>query len=376
MFAGTRAGGIDSIRMNEPGHETVAPRPYGLLAELTHRCPLHCPYCSNPIELVRRETELPTEDWVRVLRQAAALGVVQVGFSGGEPLLHPGLGRLIRAARAEGLYTNLITSAVGLTETRIAELRDDGLDAIQISFQADTVEMADIIAGTRSHEWKLAAARAVVAAGFPLGVNVVLHRRNIDRLSEIIAMVDSLGAMRLELANTQFYGWAFRNRAALIPSREQILRAEAVAAREAERLRGRMQIVYVLPDYHERRPKPCLHGWGSRSMTVNPRGDVLPCQAANAISGMTFDNVRDHGLEWIWRESESFNRFRGTEWLPEPCRSCPERTIDFGGCRCQAALIAGDAAVTDPVCEFSPHRRLVDEMLVETSDLAPWTYRR
>lgn len=362
--------------MNEPGHETVAPRPYGLLAELTHRCPLHCPYCSNPIELVRRETELPTEDWVRVLRQAAALGVVQVGFSGGEPLLHPGLGRLIRAARAEGLYTNLITSAVGLTETRIAELRDDGLDAIQISFQADTVEMADIIAGTRSHEWKLAAARAVVAAGFPLGVNVVLHRRNIDRLSEIIAMVDSLGAMRLELANTQFYGWAFRNRAALIPSREQILRAEAVAAREAERLRGRMQIVYVLPDYHERRPKPCLHGWGSRSMTVNPRGDVLPCQAANAISGMTFDNVRDHGLEWIWRESESFNRFRGTEWLPEPCRSCPERTIDLGGCRCQAALIAGDAAVTDPVCEFSPHRRLVDEMLVETSDLAPWTYRR
>jgi coenzyme PQQ biosynthesis protein E len=362
--------------MNGTAEAMVVPRPYGLLAELTHRCPLHCPYCSNPVELVRRETELPTEDWVRVLRQAAAIGVVQVGFSGGEPLLHPGLGRLIRAARAEGLYTNLITSGVGLTETRISELRDDGLDTVQISLQADAAEMADIIAGTPSHELKLATARAVVAAGFPLGVNVVLHRRNIDRLPGIIAMVESLGAMRLELANTQFYGWAFRNRAALIPTREQVLRAETVAAREAERLRGRMQIVYVLPDYHERRPKPCLHGWGARSMTVNPRGDVLPCQAANAIPGMTFENVRDHGLEWIWRESESFNRFRGTGWLPEPCRSCPDRAVDFGGCRCQAALIAGDAAVTDPVCEFSPHRSLLDGMLAGASGEDDWIYRR
>lgn len=307
---------------------------------------------------------------------AAALGVVQIGFSGGEPLLHPGLGRLIRVARAEGLYTNLITSAVGLTAARIQELRDDGLDTIQISFQSNDEALSDIVAGARAHELKLAAARAVVAAGFPLGANIVLHRRNIDRLAEMIRMVESLGAMRLELASTQFYGWAFRNRAALLPTFEQVKGAEEVAIREAERLRGRLQIVYVLPDYYERRPKPCLHGWGSRSLTVNPRGDVLPCQAANAIPDMVFDNVRDHGLEWIWRESDAFNRFRGTEWMPEPCKSCPEKDRDFGGCRCQAALLTGNADRTDPVCDLSPDRHLVDDMLASDGADEAWTYRR
>lgn len=353
-----------------------APRPYGLLAELTHRCPLHCPYCSNPIELAARESELPAETWIRVLRQASALGVVQVGFSGGEPLLYPDLGCLIRAARAEGLYTNLITSAVGLTKDRLAELQADGLDTIQISFQSDEASLADDIAGARAHSRKLAAARAAVESGFPLGINVVLHRRNIDRLSEIIAISESLGAMRLELANTQFYGWAFRNRLALLPTRGQVARADEIAAREAERLRGRMQVVYVLPDYYEKRPKPCLHGWASRSLTVNPRGEVLPCQAANAIPNMKFDSVLEHGLEWIWRESEAFNRFRGLDWLPEPCRSCPEKHRDFGGCRCQAALIAGDAALTDPVCELSPLRHLVDEILDAGAADDSWEYRR
>jgi pyrroloquinoline quinone biosynthesis protein E len=353
------------------------PRPYGLLAELTHRCPLGCPYCSNPVELAARAEELPAEAWVRVLAQAAQLGVVQVGFSGGEPLLYNDLPRLVSAARAEGMYSNLITSGIGLDRERVRELRGEGLDTVQISFQADEAGLADEIAGVKGHQRKLAAAREVVAAGLPLGLNVVLHRRNIDRLEAIIELAESLGAMRLELANTQFYGWAWRNRAALLPTREQVRHAEQTASRQTARLAGRMQIVYVLPDYYERRPKPCLHGWGSRSITVNPRGDVLPCQAANAIPDLAFENVRTHSLAWIWRESEAFNRFRGTEWMDEPCRSCPERERDFGGCRCQAALLAGDAARTDPVCELSPDRPLVDALLAEAGqpDGSPWTYR-
>ncbi|MDD5198518.1 MAG: pyrroloquinoline quinone biosynthesis protein PqqE [Terrimicrobiaceae bacterium] len=353
-----------------------APRPYGLLAELTHWCPLSCPYCSNPLELAARRDELPAETWVRVLAQAAELGVVQVGFSGGEPLLYRDLPRLVATARAEGMYSNLITSGVGLDAGRIAELRGEGLDAVQISLQADEASLGDEVAGAAAHARKLVAARAVVESGLPLGLNVVLHRRNIDRLEAIIALAASLGAMRLELANTQFYGWAFRNRAALIPTRDQVLRAERIAAREAARFAGRMQVIYVLPDYHERRPKPCLHGWGARSLTVNPRGDALPCQAANAIPGLAFDNVRAHSLAWIWREGDAFNRFRGFDWMPEPCRSCPERERDFGGCRCQAALLAGDAARTDPVCEFSPDRPLVDALLADAArNEAAWTYR-
>jgi pyrroloquinoline quinone biosynthesis protein E len=354
-----------------------APRPYGLLAELTHRCPLHCPYCSNPLELAARAEEMPVADWTRVLREAAELGVMQVGFSGGEPLLYRDLTPLIETSRAEGLYSNLITSGVGLTAERARELRAAGLDTVQISFQAEESELANAVAGANVHEAKLAAVRNILDAGFPLGVNVVLHRRNIDRLPAIIAFVESIGAMRLELANTQFYGWGFRNREALLPTREQVLRAEATASSEAARLSGKMQIVYVLPDYYERRPKPCLHGWGARSLTVNPRGEVLPCQAANSIADLAFDNVRDRSLGWIWRESPAFNRFRGFEWMPEPCQSCDFREIDFGGCRCQAALLAGDAAKADPVCEFSPDRPAIDAILAESviSSSSEWVYR-
>ncbi len=354
-----------------------APRPYGLLAELTHRCPLGCPYCSNPLELTRRRDEMPAEVWVRVLAQAAQLGVVQAGFSGGEPLLYGDLPRLISTARSEGMYSNLITSGIGLDRERARELRGEGLDTVQISFQADEAGLGDEIAGVPVHARKLEAAQAVVQADLPLGMNVVLHHRNIDRLDAIIALAESLGAMRLELANTQFYGWASRNRAALLPTLDQVRRAEQTASRHAERLSGRMQIVYVLPDYYEKRPKPCLHGWGSRSLTVNPCGDVLPCQAANSIPELAFDNVRAHSLAWIWRESESFNRFRGYEWMAEPCRTCPERERDFGGCRCQAALLAGNAAKTDPVCEFSPDRPLVDAMLSRAGGTvkSTWIYR-
>jgi pyrroloquinoline quinone biosynthesis protein E len=355
-----------------------APRPYALLAELTYRCPLHCPYCSNP---TRYPTggDLATSEWQRVLREAAALGVMQVGFSGGEPLLRRDLAELIAEARAAGVYTNLITSGVGLDESRARELQQAGLDSAQISFQADTAELADGIAGAQAHERKLAAVRWIRESGIALSLNVVLHRATIDRLREIIAFAASLGAERLELANVQYYGWGFLNRAQLLPTRAQVAAAFQIATEAKERFAGRMEIFYVLPDYYEARPKPCLNGWGSRYLTVNPAGEVLPCPTASSIPGLRFENVLERSLAWIWNESESFNRFRGTEWMPEPCRSCPQREIDFGGCRCQAALITGDAARTDPVCTLSPDRRLVDQILSEVPEAREgmeWVFRR
>ena len=357
----------------------IAPRPYALLAEITYRCPLHCPYCSNPTR-VRDDGELTTDEWTRVIRDAAALGVLQVGFSGGEPLARRDLPDLVRAARETNLYTNLITSGIGLDDDRVSALRDAGLDSFQLSFQSDDSDLADEIAGARAHQRKLETAAKIRAAGIPLSLNFVIHRRNIDRLAQMIALAESLQAGRVELANVQFYGWAFLNRAALLPTREQVVRAREIATAAKARLAGKIDIFYVLPDYYEARPKPCLGGWGQRYLTVNPIGDVLPCPtASSAIPDLRFENVRARELDWIWRESESFNRFRGTEWMPEPCHSCPQREIDFGGCRCQAALLTGNAANTDPVCELSPHREGVDVVLHKLNSLgyhAPkWTYR-
>ncbi|HEY0790787.1 MAG TPA: pyrroloquinoline quinone biosynthesis protein PqqE [Chthoniobacterales bacterium] len=355
-------------------------RPYALLTELTYRCPLHCPYCSNPVSS-SAGNELCASEWCRVIREAAALGVLQLGFSGGEPLLRSDLTDLIIEARGAGLYTNLITSGVGLDERRARELREAGLDSVQLSFQAEEAGLADAIAGARAHGRKIQAANACRTAGLPLSINTVLHRANIDRLSAIIEFAESLHAERLELANVQYYGWGFLNRRSLLPTREQVQRAYEIGVAARERLRGRMEVFYVLPDYYEQRPKPCLHGWGRRYLAVNPVGDVLPCPTASAIPGLHFDNVRNRSLAWIWSNSDSFNRFRGTEWMPEPCRSCPERERDFGGCRCQAALFTGDAANTDPVCTLSPHRPLIDAELEEvrtTSVHAPglnWRYR-
>ena len=341
----------------------TAPRPYAFLAEVTYRCPLRCPYCSNPTR-VRNDRELTTDEWCRVIREAAALGVLQIGFSGGEPLVRHDLAELVRGAREANLYTNLITSGVGLDENCAHELRDAGLDSVQLSFQSDAPDLADEIAGARAHQRKLDAAAEIRAAGISLSLNFVIHRRNIDRLPQIIELTETLGAERVELANVQFYGWAFLNRAALLPTREQVARARDVATAAKARLAGKIDIFYVLPDYYETRPKPCLNGWGQRYLTVNPVGDVLPCQtASSAIPDLHFENVRARSLDWIWRESESFNRFRGTEWMPEPCRSCPQKEIDFGGCRCQAALLTGNAANTDPVCTLSPNRAYVDALL-------------
>jgi len=371
----------------------TVPRPYALLAEITYRCPLHCPYCSNPVaaslcEAPRRPQgggysngELTTEEWKRVIREAAALGVLQIGFSGGEPLARRDLGELIRAAREAKLYTNLITSGIGLDDDRVRALRDAGLDSIQLSFQSDESSLADEIAGARAHERKLDVAAKIRAAGIPLSLNFVIHRRNIDRLPQIIDLTEALGAERVELANVQFYGWAFRNRAALLPTREQVDRARDIATTAKARLAGKIDIFYVLPDYYETRPKPCLNGWGQRYLTVNPIGDVLPCPTASSvIPDLRLENVRTRDLDWIWQESESFNRFRGTEWMPEPCRSCPQREIDFGGCRCQAALLTGSAANTDPVCELSPNRAVVDAVLRNTNSSSDhagdWRYRQ
>jgi pyrroloquinoline quinone biosynthesis protein E len=330
-------------------------RPYLLLAELTYGCPLHCPYCSNPVEYPGG-SELSTAEWRRVFEEASQLGVLHVGFSGGEPLRRADLAELVAAAHVAGLYTNLITSAVGLQRERAAQLRQAGLDSIQISFQSDQNSLADQIAGTKAHALKLQAARIVRDLGFPLTVNVVLHRGNIDRLEKIIALAENLEAERLELANAQYYGWAFRNRAELLPTRDQIARATEVVGLQRARLLGQMEILFVTPDYYSERPKPCMNGWASRFLTVNPVGDVLPCPTASAIKEMRFENIRKRPLAWIWTESESFNHFRGTGWMPLPCRECPMREIDFGGCRCQAALITGDAAATDPACGLSPYR--------------------
>lgn len=380
----------------------IAPRPYALLAEITYRCPLHCPYCSNPVAVPSghleggapatpgmtgsrelappKDAELSTDEWIRVIREAAGLGILQIGFSGGEPLARRDLPDLIRAAREANLYTNLITSGIGLDDDRVRALRDAGLDSIQLSFQSDTTDLADEIAGTRAHQHKLDAAAKIHATGLPLSLNFVIHRRNIDRLPQMIGLAESLQAERVELANVQFYGWAFLNRAALLPTREQVVRAREIADAAKARLAGKIDIFYVLPDYYETRPKPCLNGWGQRYLTVNPTGDVLPCPtASSAMPDLRFENVRARELDWIWRESESFNRFRGIEWMPEPCRSCPQKEIDFGGCRCQAALLTGNAADTDPVCTLSPNRAGVDALLRNLnssgSQTRDWTYR-
>ncbi len=341
----------------------TVPRPFSLLAEITHRCPLHCPYCSNPLQLASQASELTTDDWRRVLDEAADLGVLHVGFSGGEPLQRQDLAQLVAAAREAGLYPNLITSSLGLNPQRLQDLKRAGLDSIQISFQSDEESLADRIAGVSAHAIKLKAAQMVRESGLPLTVNVVLHRANIERLEQIIALAERLSAERLELANTQYYGWAFKNRATLLPTREQIERAVPIATAAKKRLLGKMELLFVVPDYYSDRPKPCMNGWGQKYLTINPAGEVLPCPTAHEIKSLRFDNVREKSLAWIWQESEAFNRFRGTEWLPEPCHDCEFREVDFGGCRCQAALITGDAGVTDPACEFSPHRKTLTEFV-------------
>ena len=343
------------------------PRPYSLLCELTYRCPLQCPYCSNPINFARHTDELTTAEWERVLTEAAALGVVQAHFSGGEPLLRADLPQIIRRARDLGLYTNLSTGGTLLTEKLAGQLREAGLDSLQVSIQDADAESSDRLAGgAPSFDKKIRAAQIARQLGFSLTINVVLHRQNLGNIERIISMAEKLGAERLELANSQYNGWALKNRTALLPSRAQVENAAREADAARRRLAGRMEILYVLPDYFEQFPKPCLNGWGRVFMTVAADGAVLPCQTAREIRGLKFENARGNSLEKIWFESEAFQKFRGTDWLPEPCQSCPRKEIDFGGCRCQAFLLTGDATATDPVCSLAPKHHLIIEALAET----------
>jgi len=330
--------------------------PLGLLAELTHRCPLACPYCSNPLALDERANELDTATWARVFSEAAAMGVLQVHLSGGEPASRRDLADIVSAANASGLYTNLITSSVGLDQPRLARLKACGLDHVQLSLQDVDADSADRIGGYRGgHAHKLETARRVTELGLALTINAVIHRANIIHVAAMVELAASLGAGRVEIAHTQYYGWALRNRKALMPTRAQVDQAMQDAERARARYDGRLVIDLVVPDYYARRPKACVGGWGRRSLNVTPSGRVLPCHAAETISGLTFWSVRDHPLAKIWVESPAFRAFRGTDWMEEPCRSCALREVDFGGCRCQALAIAGNAAAADPSCELSPH---------------------
>jgi len=329
--------------------------PLWLLCELTYRCPLHCLFCSNPVNYMANREELTTSEWIRVLREARALGAVQLGLSGGEPLLRPDLEELVEEAHALGFYINLITSGVGLNETRIAALKRAGLDHIQLSFQDSSKQMNDFLSSTRTFELKSKVAALIKQHGYPMVLNVVLHRLNIDHIERILEMALALRADYVELANTQFYGWALANRERLLPSRAQIENAERVTRRFRERAGATMKIYFVVPDYFERRPKPCMNGLGSVFLTITPDGTALPCHAANSLPGLRFPNVRQESIGHVWFDSEAFNHFRGDAWMKEPCRSCPEKANDFGGCRCQAFALTGDAANADPVCDLSPH---------------------
>ncbi len=349
--------------------------PVGMLAELTHRCPLGCPYCSNPLALDPRASELDTQTWARVFREAAALNVLQVHLSGGEPGARRDLVEIAAAAHSCGLYTNLITSAVGITPATLARLADAGLDHVQISIQDSEPASADHIAGYQgAFARKRELAAEVVRLKIPLTVNVVVHRANVDRIAAMVELAIRYGASRVEIAHVQYYGWAVRNREALLPTAEQ--RARAIQAVEELRTRhhGAIVIDAVTPDYYSRFPKPCVGGWGRRSLNVTPAGKVLPCHAAESIPGLEFWSVRDHSLADIWANSPAFNAFRGTAWMKEPCRSCARRDIDFGGCRCQAFAITGDARAADPVCHLSPHHDEVVALRTRQQDV-PYSYR-
>ena len=342
--------------MSEP---SPSPRPYTLIAELTYRCPLRCVYCSNPLDYAKHGDKLTTADWLRVFRQAEDLGVLQVNLTGGEPLLRSDLEALVKGCSALDLYVNLITSGVPLTKDALTRLRDAGLSAFQLSFQDSIADNSDRLAGRVSFEQKLEVARWVKDLDIPLTLNFVIHRQNIERVADIITMAETLGADRLELANAQYLAWALENRTALLPTGEQLDEARAIAQSAKERLKGKVELLFVLPDYYSDRPKACMSGWGNRYIVIAPDGMALPCHLAHTLPGLQFETVQDRSLEDIWHHSAGFQAFRGESWMPDPCRTCERRTIDFGGCRCQAFHLAHDAALTDPACSLSPNHHVV-----------------
>jgi len=348
--------------MTPQGHGAARP-PLWLLAELTYRCPLHCAFCSNPVDYARHEAELDTASWRRVLAEARALGAVQLGFSGGEPLLRDDLEELVAHARGLGFYTNLITSGVGLTSARAGALKAAGLDHIQLSFQDSTRELNDFLSSTKTFDMKSKVAGIIKAAGYPMVLNCVMHRFNLQHVDRIIEMAERMGADFLELANTQYYGWAWLNRAALMPTAAELRDAESIVETHRTRLAGRMKILWVSPDYADAKPKPCMAGWGAVFMVIAPDGVAMPCHSARMLPGPALPNLQVMSVREAWHDSEAFNRYRGQAWMDPTCSNCDERHRDFGGCRCQAFLVTGDAAATDPVCPKSAHRGRIDDML-------------
>ena len=342
---------------------TAISNPLALIAELTHRCPLHCVYCSNPLELKTRASELTTETWSQVFQQAAQMGVLQADLTGGEPLARPDILELVSAARTAGLYVNLITSGIPLDEARLAKLIEAGLDHFQLSFQGAREEIANEISGTKAHAQKLRVLDWLKKVRVAVTLNFVIHRSNIDQIDEMLALAESSSATRVEFANVQYYGWAFANRERLLPTRAQLDRSIATLKSAQERLRGKIRIEFVVPDYYAKYPKPCMGGWGRKLMLIAPTGEALPCHAAQIIPALHFENVKDRSLREIWETSEAFQKFRGEAWMQEPCKTCDRREQDFGGCRCQALLLAGDAAATDPVCSLAPTRQKVDAII-------------
>ena len=347
--------------------------PLALVCELTHRCPLHCVYCSNPRVLAARATELSTETWSSVFQQAAELGVLQTDFTGGEPLARTDIVELVRAARAAGLYASLITSGLPLDEAKLDALVGAGLDHFQLSFQGSGEQVAEEISGTKTHAQKLRVLEWLKSRRVGVTLNFVLHRRNLHQMNEMLAIAEASSATRIEFANVQYYGWAFLNRDLLLPTRPQLDEFLVRVKSAEERLRGRIRVEYVVPDYYAQYPKPCMGGWGRKILLIAPNGAALPCHAASVIPGLRFENVKDKSLREIWESSEAFQKFRGESWMQQPCKTCDRRTQDFGGCRCQAFLLAGEAAATDPVCSLSPNRGLVDRILAAVPTLPSQT---
>ena len=347
---------IGSVQTNQPKG------PLWVNAEITYKCPLHCVFCYNPLDYASTfKSELSTEDWLKVFKQSRELGAVQLGISGGEPLMRDDVEIMVEEGTKMGYYVNLLTSGIGLTEKRIAAFKEGGLGQIQLSFQDSTKELNDFLSSTKTFELKSKVAKLIKEHDYPMVLNVVLHRLNIDHIGEILEMAEAMGADHVELANSQYYAWALKNRAYLMPSAEQLRKAEETTNRFREKIGNKMKLYFIVPDYYSNRPKACMNGWGSVFLNVAPDGLALPCHEARMLPGLTFPNVRDNDMGWIWNESPAFNAYRGESWMQEPCSSCDERTKDFGGCRCQAFQLTGDATNTDPVCDKSPHHNIITE---------------
>ena len=340
--------------------------PLWLLAEITYRCPLHCVFCYNPVDYAKQHNELSTEEWIRVLREGRAMGAAQLGLSGGEPLLRDDLEEIVAEAHKLGYYVNLITSGIGMTETRIKALKEAGLDHIQLSFQDSTKEMNDFLSSTKTFELKKRVAELIKKYDYPMVLNCVLHKLNIDHVGEILEMAEKMEADYVELANSQFYSWAFLNRDQLLPTKEQLVRAEQITDAFREKVKGKMKLFFVMPDYYSERPKKCMNGWGNVFITVQADGTVLPCHVASMLPGIEFPNVREKSMDWIWYDSPGFNKYRGDGWMKDLCKTCPEKENDLGGCRCQAYMLTGDATNADPVCSKSPYHYKLAEAVADS----------